>query len=261
MKTLRLIWLAMRYHWDAQKSNPVNLAAAVVGMIVNNTIVLWGIWAMLFDGKPDSHQLTIYFLALNGMLTVSWGSVCVVLGGLHNLNTYIDEGSLEPMLATPRPALLLIGISNSLTAAIGDVIQGGVSLIVLFFIASIGEALRCVAFTCVGIVAVIGVFILTGSIPFFMKRGSNLALLAREISLSLSFYPTGKVFTGLGRYFLYLTPAAALGILPMQAVESGTWINAGISLIAAAAVFCISILVFSLGLKRYQTASYVMARG
>lgn len=210
------------------------MAAATVGMIVNNAIVLWGLWAMLFDGKPNSHALTIYFLALNAMLTVAWGTACVVFGGLYSLNTYIDEGSLEPMMATPRPTILLVAISKSLPAALGDIVQGLISL---------------------------GVFVLTGSLPFFVKRGSNLSLLLREVCLSLSFYPTGKVFGGAGRLFLFLTPAAVIGLLPMGAVENGTWSAAAVSIAASCFLLWISLKVFSSGLTRYQTASYVSARG
>ena len=261
MNSLRLIALAVRYHWDAQRSNPVNLMAGVFGMIINNLIVIWGLWAMLFDGKPDSKALTIYFLALNGMLTVAWGSVCFLLGGLHSLSTYVEEGSLEPMLATPRSPLLLASISNSIAPALGDVVQGVLNIAALFYIATWAEAIRCVIFTGVCSVAVIGVFVMTGSVPFFVKRGSGLALLLREVCLSLSFYPTGKVFTGGARIFLFITPAAVTGFLPMSAIEAGTWQTAVIAVVAAVLLLWVSVRVFSLGLRRYQTASYVMARG
>lgn len=260
MSTLRLITLALKYHWDAQRSNPVNLFAAVFGMILNNVIVLWGLWAMLFDGKSDSQAMTVYFLALNGMLVIAWGSVCFFLGGLHSLGTYIDEGSLEPMLSTPRSPLLLAGISDSLTPALGDVLQGLLNIIALFFIASPDQALRCFGLTFVCGLAVIGLFIFTGSLPFFLKRGSGLSQLLREVCLSLSFYPTGKIFGGSGRVLLFITPAAVIGLLPMKAVEDGAWDSIAISAVAALAWLWISIKVFSFGLKRYQTASYVAAR-
>jgi hypothetical protein len=80
MNTFRLMKLALKYHWDAQKSNPANLIAGTVGMIVNNFIVLWGLWAMLFHGKPDGERLTIYFLSLNAMVTIAWGAVCFFIG-------------------------------------------------------------------------------------------------------------------------------------------------------------------------------------
>jgi len=260
MKTLRLISLAVRYHWDSQKSNPANLFAAVFGMILNNGLAVWGLWAMLFDGKPDGKQLTVYFLALNGMITIAWGSVCFFLGGLHSLSTHVEDGSLDPMLATPRNPILLVAISNSLTAALGDVIQGSLTIVILFFIASWTEALRCVLFSFIGIFAVMGLFIFTGCIPFWMKRGSSLSILMREMCLALSFYPSSKIFNGMSRTLVYLTPALVVGILPIDAVETGTWSSSFIATSASIAFFFATVQLFGFSLKRYQTSNYVMAR-
>jgi ABC-type uncharacterized transport system permease subunit len=260
MKTLRLILLAFKYHWDAQKSNPANLFAAIFGMIVNNAIVLWGFWAMLFDGKPDGQKFTIYFLSLNAMVTIAWGTICFFFGGVRSLGEYIEEGTLEPMLATPRNPLLLAGISQSVTPALGDMIQGACNLVALCLLAPIEIAGRCVVFTFVSATAFLGLFILTGSIPFFVRRGNALSQLLLECNLSLSIYPTGKIFSDRGRILLYLTPAAVTGILPMGAIDSGSWESALISIVAAGVFLWFTIQVFQFGLKRYQSSSYVMAR-
>ncbi len=260
MQTLRLVLLALRFHWDAQKSNRANLVAATVGMFVNNVLVLWGLWAMLFDGKPDSQALTIYFLALNAMINIAWGTTSLLLGGLRSLGEYIEEGTLEPMLATPRHPLVLVGISQSLTPSLGDILQGFCNIIALCFIAPPGIALRCLLFTVVSSAAFVGLFVLTGSVAFFVRRGSALSQLLLECNLGLSFYPTGKMFTGGGRFLLYLLPAAATGVLPVSAIESGSWQAALLAVIAATGFLALAFRVFRAGLKRYQSASYVAAR-
>ncbi len=261
VKTLNLVKLALQYHWDAHKSNPANLFAGTIGMLVNNLIVFWGLWAMLFDGKPDAEQLTIYFLALNAMVTLAWGANCFFLGGIRSIGEYIEEGSLEPMLATPRDPLLLVAISQSSTPALGDLLQGCCNLIALFFLAPIALASRCVLFTLVAAAAFLGLFILAGSIPFFVRRGNAMSQLLVECNLSLSFYPTGKIFTDRGRVLLYLTPAAFSGVLPMGAIESGSWTSALVAVVGAGTFLGLAILIFRHGLRRYQSSSYVMARG
>ena len=260
LNTLRLISLAVRYHWDAQRSNPVNFFAAVFGMIINNSLAMWGLWAMLFDGKPDGQRLTVYFLALNGLITVAWGSVCFFLGGLHSLAAHVEDGSLDPMLSTPRHPLLLVAISNSLTAALGDLIQGSLTIVAIFFIAPWDEGVRCALFAVIGIFAVTGLFIFTGSIPFWMKRGGELSYLLREINLALSFYPSSKIFSGMARTVVYLTPALFVGILPIKAVDTGTWQSIATAMLSSVAFFFVAIQFFELSLKRYQTSNYVMAR-
>lgn len=260
MDSLRLLILALKYNFNAQKSNPMNLIAGTLGMIINNVIVIWGLWAMLFDGKPDGNQLTIYFLCLNSIITISWGSILFFLGGLRTLAQHVEEGTLEPMLSTPRHPIFLAAISESSTPALGDIIQGIINLGVVFYLAGFMMAIRCFFFVFVSAIGFMGLFILAGAIPFFLKRGNSFAQLFIECNLSFSFYPTGKIFSDYGKILLYLIPAAFTGILPMNAVESGNWIQALVAIAGAASFFSISVFIFMKGLKNYQSSSYVTAR-
>ncbi len=261
MSNLRVLKTAIACHWGAHRSNPVNFFAGTLGMIVNNVIVLVGLWAMLFQGKPNEQVLTLYFLALNAMVVLAWGGVCFFFGGVEGLARTIENGALEPMLSTPRDPLLLVGISESVLPALGDLLQGSLCLLLLFYLAPFDMALRCLLFVGVSTLAFLGLFILTGSLVFFVRRGSALAYLLLECNLSLSFYPSGKIFSETGRLFLYLTPAAATALLPMRAIETGSIGLISLSFLAAILFFILAVCVFRLGLKRYQTASYVQVRG
>ena len=263
MDSLRLLILALKYNFDSQKSNPMNLIAGTFGMIINNAIVLWGLWAMLFDGKPDGKHLTMYFLCLNSIVTISWGSILFFLGGLRNLALHVEEGTLEPMLSTPRHPLLLVAISESSTPALGDILQRLCNLFAIFYLAGAMLALRSFLLVFVSIIGFMGLFILAGAIPFFLKRGNSFAQLFIECNLSFSFYPSGKIFSDYGKILLYLIPAAFTGILPMAAIETASWVNAIIAIIAiigAIIFFLLSISVFMKGLNNYQSSSYVAAR-
>lgn len=260
MDSLRLLILALKYNFSAQKSNPMNLIAGTLGMIINNVIVIWGLWAMLFDGKPDGQQLTIYFLCLNSIVTISWGSILFFLGGLRNLAVHVEEGTLEPMLSTPRHPIFLVAISESSTPALGDIIQGFINLIVVFYLAGAMIALRSFFFVFVSTIGFMGLFILAGSIPFFLKRGNSFAQLFIECNLSFSFYPSGKIFSDYGKILLYLIPAAFTGVLPMNAVESASWVHAIIAILGAVGFFLLAVNIFMRGLKNYQSSSYVAAR-
>lgn len=261
MNTFNLIRLAIVYHWDAHRSNPVNLFAGVFGMMINNTIVLFGLWAMLFSGKPESDKMTLYFLTLNTVITLAWGSTCFFLGGFYNLAESIEDGSLEPMLSTPRPPLLLVGISQSVLPALGDLVQGLVSLGVVGYLGGLNRAFHCSLMVLISSLACVAVFILTGSIPFFVTRGSQLGNLLREICLSLSFYPTGKIFEDRLRWVLWLTPAAATALLPMWAIDDWGLVPFLASAAAAIFLFILAIGFFQAGLTRFQSASYVTLRG
>lgn len=261
MNSLRLLILALKYNFSAQRSNPINLLAGTAGMIINNAIVLWGLWVMLFEGKPDGESLTLYFLCLNAIVTISWGSILFFLGGLRNLSQYVEEGTLEPMLSTPRHPLFLVAISESSTPALGDILQGFCNLFAIWYLGGSLLALRSFFFVSVSVVGFMALFIIAGSIPFFLKRGNSFAQLFIECNLSFSFYPSGKIFSENGKILLYLLPAAFTGILPMEAIESAQIPQALLAIGGAILFFVIAVNVFMYGLKNYQSSSYVSARG
>ena len=70
---------------------------------------------------------------------------------------------------------------------------------------------------------------------------------------------TFKMFTGQGRLLLYLTPAAATGLLPISAIDSARWSDAGLAIAAALGFLWVSVWVFRQGLRRYQTTHYLAA--
>ncbi len=261
MKTWTLILLAISFHWDAQRSNPVNLFAAIGGMVINNSIVLFGLWAMLFSGKPDGEEVTLYFLTLNTVVTIAWGATCFFMGGFYSLAEFIEEGSLEPMLSSTRHPLLLVGISQSVLPALGDLIQGFCTLGVVSYLGGFSLGLKCFSLVGVSAIACTATFILTGSIPFYVTRGGQLASLIREICLALSFYPTGKVFDDRMRWALWLTPAAAVALMPMRAIENWGVPEVTVAVLSAVGLFIFAVLVFHFGLRRYQSANYIVARG
>jgi len=260
MNSMKLLFLSLRYHFDSQKSNPMNLIAGTLGMIINNLIVLWGLWAMLFNNKPNGESLTVYFLALNAMITIAWGSLLFFLGGFRSLGEYIEEGSLEPMLSTPRHPLLLVGISQSSTPALGDIIQGFLNIAVLCFMRQWEIASKTLIFSFFSAMGFLSLFILAGSFAFFLKRGNALSQLFIECNLSLSFYPTGKIFTDFGKFLIMLTPAAFTGLLPITAIEYASLENVLNASIGSILFFSLACLIFNLGVKKFQSSQSLALR-
>lgn len=257
---IRLARAAIRANLDAQFATPVNLLAGAFGMILNNTLMLAGLWMMLFAGKPQHNAMLPYFLSIQGVMALGWGLVNFFFGGFRQLATLIEEGQLEPLLATPRSPLLLAGLSRSDVSAFGDIVQGFLVIAFVGWIAPLDYVLRSLLVALIAALGWIGLFTLAGATAFFFARGSSIAQFLIEMTLGLSVYPTGKMLGPDIRWILYFTPAVAIGVLPMEYVE-----RAGISdfLFAIAAV---GVLVagaaglFKLGLRRYQTVSYVGPR-
>lgn len=257
---LKLLFKAIRNNWSAQASNPVNLWAALSTMIVNNLLFLYGMWLMLFDGKEKNQELWPYYLTMTVLAYVGWGVINFFTGGLRTMGDIIDNGQLEPMLGTPRSPLLLIAFSHSSATALGDLLQGLVTLGILFWIGSLDWALRA-AFSC--LIVIIGfatVFIAAGTLTFFMSRGSSLSNFIIESTLSFTMYPMPKILGGGSRWILYAIPATLTATLPMSWVEQAQWGTFLAMLTVTALGFFLSTQFFNLGLKRYRAASYIISR-
>lgn len=257
---LKLLTRAFRYNWSAQASNKANLWAALTAMIINNLMFLYGMWLMIFDGKKQNQTLFPYYLTLTVLAYIGWGTVNFFAGGLRMMSEIIDNGKLEPMLGTPRSPLFLLAISESSASALGDLIQGIITMAMLFWLCPYEWVLRAMLCSFVVIFAFASVFIFAGSLAFFMNRGSSVSFFIIESTLSFTMYPMGKILEGPGRMFLYIIPAALTAILPMNWIEDGDLSQFLIMMAATAVGFFLSLWFFHWGLKHYRAASYIGAR-
>lgn len=229
-----------------------------MSMLVNNVIFLTGIWGMLFAGKPENHHLLFYYLALNSLVMTAWGIINFFFGGWIELGELIVSGQFESKLATPRHPLLLVATHTLHPAALGDLLMGVLGIILLFALGPEGMGTRTLVACALATVGFIGVYVFSGSLAFFFARGNMLTLLVREITLSLSGYPMGKIFPGgMGRILLLLTPAAAVSILPVEWIESGTWTSFGWAVFALIISLFIAKLTYNSGVRRFQSISLV----
>jgi ABC-type uncharacterized transport system permease subunit len=256
----RLISRSLLFNLDAHRANLPNLIAGATGMFVNNVIFLTGIWAMLFAGKAANARLVPYFVALCSVVMLSWGAVNFFFGGLRALGEYITEGALEPMLATPRDPILLAAISRSSPIALGDLVMGVMGVVAIAVKLGLAMALRCSVAAVISAVGFAALFVFAGAISFFVPRGNHVGALVIETTISLSSYPTGKMFAGAGRIVLLLTPAAATAILPVDAVESASVLDFALALAAAMIFAGLALAVFRLGVRRYRAVSLIGAR-
>ena len=255
-----LFFKAIRYNWSAQASNKANLTSAIITMIVNNILFLYGMWLMLFDGKEQNKILWPYYLTLTVLAYIGWGAVNFFTGGLKIMGEIIDNGKLEPMLGTPRQPLILIAISDSSTTALGDLLQGLVTLLLLGWVSDMGWVLRAGVCSLIVTINFATIFIAAGTLTFFMNRGSALSQFLIESTLSFTMYPMTKILSVPSRWLLYVIPAALTATLPMSWIENATVSGFATMLLVSAACLALSIQFFKFGVKSYRAASFIGLR-
>lgn len=257
---LILFFKAIRNNWNAQASNKVNLWSAVVTMIVNNLLFLYGMWLMLFDGKEQNKALWPYYLTMTILAYVGWGAVNFFTGGLRAMGEMIDNGRLEPMLGTPRDPLFLIAISESSATALGDLLQGLITLALLGWVSDIGWSVRAAICSAIVVLNFATIFIAAGTLTFFVNRGASLGLFIIESTLTFTMYPMTKVLGDQSRWVLYLIPATLTATLPMNWIENASIDSFLLMILASVVCFLFSIQFFKLGIRSYRASSYIGPR-
>jgi ABC-type uncharacterized transport system permease subunit len=256
--SFRLFQYFIRANLSAHFANLPNLISGALGMIINNCIFLAGMWGMLFAGKPENESFAIYYVALNALFMLAWGAINFLMGGFQELGELIVSGQFESKLSTPRHPLWLVGFHGLHPSALGDFLMGLFGIGLLFYWGRDGLALRILFGSGLTFFSLFGLFVITGSLAFYVPRGNQLAQLFREMTVSLSVYPLERVFSsGLGRWLLLATPAGFVTLLPMHWVESGS----GVDLIVAAGGVVLfdgmALLFYTLGVKKFQTVSLI----
>lgn len=257
---ISLFFKAMKHNWSAQASNPVNLWSGLLTMIVNNILFLYGMWLMMFAGKAQNQLIFPYYLTLTSLAYIGWGTLNFFVGGLRELGDIIDDGSLEPMLGTPRHPLFLVAISRSSVTALGDFLQGIFTLAFLYWYTDYTWALRATLSSVIVVIAFSSIFIAAGTLAFFMNRGASLSVFIIESTLSFTMYPVTKILEGNSRMLLYLIPAVLTATLPMAWIEKADW-PAFLMMIAATSLcFLLSVFFFNFGVKNYRASNYVSTK-
>jgi ABC-type uncharacterized transport system permease subunit len=172
----------------------------------------------------------------------------------------IDNGRLEPMLGTPREPLFLIAISESSATALGDLIQGLITLLLLGWISDGGWVLRASLCSVFVIINFASIFIAAGTLTFFINCGASLSSFIIESTLSFTMYPMTKVLGSQSRWVLYLIPAALTATLPMTWIENASLLSFSIMLLFSLLCFFLSLQFFKWGVRSYRTASYIGVR-
>ena len=229
--------------------------ALQVAFMVLNNLTFFVFWWLLMRRVPviRGWQLADVQL-LFGIVAAAFGLAVTVAGGVRNIGRLIDEGELDTLLVQPQPVLLHAWGLRSQASGFGDLLSG------LGFIIWSGHA-SWSTMPCVGLIVVASalLFIASGtvffSLAFWLGNVDTLARQLWELLVTFALYPE-PLFGGAMRLILFtLIPAGWVGWVPVRLIQE---MSLGTLLLlagAACAYMAIAVVVFSHGLRRYNSGS------
>lgn len=227
-----------------------------VGMFINNGIY-FVFWVLFFDqfGELRGYGMDQIFL-LFSIITLGFGMALTFAGNANRIAEFVAQGRLDYYLTLPRPVLphLLFSWMNPFT--FGDLSFGVISYLftgrfdpISILLTFVSAVLAAVIF-----VSVFGIF---GSLAFYIGNAKEITFFLGNAMISFSLYPIG-LFQGAVRLILYtLIPAAFVGAVPVEIVETGNLKLLVYLAIAATIGATLMTVIFQTGLRRYESGSAI----
>lgn len=249
--------------WKANLLSAMEYRAAflsqVVGMILNNA-VYFVFWIIFFDRFETIRGwgLQEMFL-LFGVVAVGFGAGVYLFGNVLNLANVIASGQLDYYLSLPRPVLMHVLASRSVPSGMGDFLYGCLS----FAVAGrydLNTFARFAVAAGLSVIVFVSFLVLVQSLAFWLGNSTLLTNQALNAVLTFSLYPI-TLFDGTAKFLLFtLIPAAFIGAVPAQFVQSFDWQTLAQLVLAGGLFLMLALATFYRGLKRYESGSAIQTR-
>lgn len=254
MRELRFLLTLWKTNLMAAMEYRAAFITQVVGMMLNNAVYFL-FWVVFFDRfkQVRGWELDDMFI-LFGVVAMGYGLGAFFFGNVFNLTDIISKGQLDYYLSFPRPTLLHLAASHSITSGLGDATYGMISFLAAgqFSLGSLGRfALGVMISTTV----FLSFLVFVQSLAFWLGNVQLLSQQALNAVLTFSLYPI-SLFDGPAKFILFtILPAAFMGAVPAEFVRRFTLDNLVLMAVAALILFPLAVVTFYRGLRRYESGS------
>jgi ABC-2 type transport system permease protein len=227
-----------------------------VGMFINNGIYFI-FWLLFFDRFDEIRGYGIrQIFLLFAIVALGYGLAFTFAGNALQVARLIAQGRLDYYLTLPRPVLLHLLFSRMEPTTVGDLTFGLTAYLFTGRFDGVSAALFLVCAALAGVIF-INFFTISGSLAFFFGNATEWSFHVSNALLTFSLYPLG-LFQGLIRAILFtLIPAAFVGAVPVEVVETRNgWLLGGLAIAASVSVF-VMVAFFQWGLRRYESGSAI----
>jgi ABC-2 type transport system permease protein len=238
----------------------VSFFTQVFGMMLNNIsfIFIWSFILMRVGGDVNGYGFS-EIMMLWSITAVGFGLTDALFGNVFGLSRLIYQGDLDTFLLQPKPVLFQVLISRSSISGWGDVLYG----LMLFLFTQELALLNLLLFAFFSILSSLGfaaVAVVYNSLSFWFGKAEEPAALVQEAMLSTSLYPPSIFRQAVKLVLMSAIPSFWFIIFPARLVVS---FDAGLFftvLALDAILMSIAVIVFYLGLKKYESGNRIGAR-
>lgn len=250
----------IRFNVKSQLEYRAAFVSQSVAMFINDCFWL-AYFVLLFERFPivkGFHGTEVS--TLWAVTAAGFGIGHCLFGNSLALARIIANGELDTWLLYPRALLPHVVLGRMNASSFGDAVFG----YVVYFVIVRPDLPHAVLFTMLTFsvaLLFLGFSVITGSLSFYVGNGESLSECWRNALIAFSTYPT-EIFDGKVKLLLFtLIPAAYISGFPVEALQKLSLLHAAYSLLGALTVVALAFIVFSHGLRRYESGNMVALRG
>jgi len=234
-----------------------NFITQVVGMMLNDAV--WLIFWLIFFAKFNTIGSWNFddMIMLYAIITISYGLGGFLFGNRNAFASMIAEGKLDFYMVLPKNIFYHLLISRSSFMALGDVCFG---LLLCFLVLSVSKIPLFIILCLLSMLIFISYAAIMNSLAFWFGNTQETSKYLTMGVLSLSSYPY-SIFRGFSKFLLLtVLPAGFVSGLPVQILkEFNSSIFLSIVLVCILLIIS-SVVIFYLGLKRYESGNNLSVR-
>jgi ABC-2 type transport system permease protein len=218
-------------------------------------------WVLYFARFPsvggwDARDIALLW----AVAATSIGLSAALLGNCTRLATIIVQGQLDYYLGLPKDTLLHVLVSRSGLAGWGDVLFGLLAYVLFGRLDPASIALY-ILLVSASLLIYVSFSVIVGSLAFWIGSAEAAAYQAQQAAITFSLYPSA-MFQGWIRVILFtFIPAAFISHIPAELLRAFDPLLLAGLLGFTACVVVSAVVVFSFGLRRYESGNLVTLRG
>jgi ABC-2 type transport system permease protein len=222
---------------------------------IANHAILLVTWLFLFRAVPVVHGWNVWHLLMAyGLAWFAWGFVSFFTYGYKVLPRTIEFGELDHFLLQPRPLLLMLAANNGEVFGLPDMFLAGILIILAGIKIHAAWLLVIFAIACSSVVFA-AFTLLIGSLAFWLNDMHDW-LLDTQYNLYIFATRPASAFGGWVKLLMFsLLPMGFISYLPVEIIRLSDPRLIGGQLLGSFIIVAISLGVFRLGLKNYESGN------
>ena len=231
----------------------------IFGMVINNVAYIF-LWVYFIKSVGVVGGWTAAdIIGLQAFVAIGYGFVFSTMMGIRKIPEYINSGSFDRFILSPKNLLIRIATASFNASAIGDLIFGLIcfAVYIILISANFYQFLMMLVLVVLATIANLAISIIVGASSFFFMDPEAITKGFFDLFFAPSLFHGGAFQGALRFVFTFIIPSLVIGTLPVEAVRNMSLGKLALVAILAFVWFFIALRFFRYAVKKYESSNFM----